>query len=126
VCAHSLDQNNNTGFVINENCIDDNLGVTTGTISANREVLITNVLITPGEGQSLGDGEQVQLNGERVTSLGNWGHPEGASMNRQPYQNEFNIQNNNGVSFESIWGTHPHSETLDHEFLDHREDPGGG
>jgi hypothetical protein len=32
--------------------------------SANREVLITDVFIMPGEGQSLGDGAQVQFNCE--------------------------------------------------------------
>jgi hypothetical protein len=33
-----------------------------------------------------------------ATSLGNWGHPDGAKMYRQPYDDESNILDSYGVS----------------------------
>jgi hypothetical protein len=61
VYAHNVGPDNDYRFTINDHDVKGVAsGVTTGSIdySANREVLITDVLITPGEGQSSGDGAQ--------------------------------------------------------------------
>jgi hypothetical protein len=101
--------------------------VTTGSIyySANREIMSTYVLITPGERQSSGDGMQVQSKCDGVTSLGKWGHPDGANKNRQPCNDEFYIHNNNGDSYESFRGINLFTEILDHDIPGYWEDPGG-
>jgi hypothetical protein len=70
--------------------------------SANREVIITDLLITPGEGQSSGYGAQAQFNCDWATSLGNWCHPDVAIKHHQPYNHGFDIQNNDGVIYTSI------------------------
>jgi hypothetical protein len=49
-----------------------------------------------------------------------------ANIYRQPYDNEFNIQNNNGVSHACFRGKYFDSEILDQELLVHWEDPEGG
>jgi hypothetical protein len=88
VYAHNVGSGAGDEFIYHKNDKQgENDGVITGSInhSTNREVLITNVFFMPGEGQSLGNGAQAQLNEERVTSLGNLGYLDGATMYRQPH-----------------------------------------
>jgi hypothetical protein len=103
VYAHNTVSGNGNVFVTYENEKQgENSGVTMGSIkhSANREVLFTQVSHTPGEGQSLGDGAQVQLNEVGVTSLSNWGHSNGVTIDHLPCNDKFNILNINGVGLQ--------------------------
>jgi hypothetical protein len=118
VYAHNVGSSEGDEFIYHKNDKQgENYGVITGSInhSANREVLITNVFFTPGEEQSLGDGAQSQLNEERVTSLGNLGYLDGATMFHQPHDEEFNILDSYGVSKQVSGDYIICKETLDEE-----------
>jgi hypothetical protein len=128
VYAHNIGSDNGCRFIINDHDVKGVAsGVTTGSIdySANREVLITDVLIMPGEGQSSGDGAQVQLQYDGVTSLGNWGHPDGATVYRQPHNDECDIQNCIGACHIDYGGKYFSSVNPDQDTLGDWDDPGG-